>query len=86
MVDGFGSSLQSNVQCGSSREDLAVPTNLLNLAKEAFDARQSYGTQAENVVEDPGYLRLGPHTKARYVSPAFFAMISKEVGAGALDI
>ena len=29
--------------------------------------------------EDPGFLLLAPQSKARYVSPAYFAMISQEV-------
>ena len=36
-------------------------------------------TAAQGTFEDPGHLFLAPQSKARYVSPAHFAMISKEV-------
>jgi hypothetical protein len=63
-----------------------LPTSFYDVsdANSVPPTGSSYAQFEESTVppsnfEDPGCLLLAPQSKARYVSPAYFAMISQEV-------
>lgn len=78
---GYETSEVGNYPAGSLYDVSAgstVPPTGSSFTQFDYSAASSSGAPLSRF-EDPGYLLLSSQSKARYVSPAYFAMISQEV-------
>ena len=81
--DGYDSSGGDTNLHGSGHDTSASNTYMPSATSLAQAGPQGAG---DDRYEDPGHLFMAPQSKARYVSPVHFAMISREVKAVPITI